>query len=290
MTEEEYYARIKAEYEASTDEKLVEWARPYFEGTKKPNSKDRYIICSVSDRAAQDIFELTGSDVKGFNHVLRCDEVSHINKRHGKKGKADSSMRDISDLGRIAYVLENYDEIIISDTKVKGFNDKNNNSASALLFVKRIDGHIYIAEALTDSLKQKELHIQTMYKARTSAYFVQKKEGAVDDEIPRPNVQNEATSTTSILPQPEKNVNSLSGNFSDSPEQQTQPQQQTGNSRAEIASEMAQIKEKLRGKSPAEIAEMTKQAQQKNKQNNPNSNRSSGKPSSGNGSDGNSGR
>lgn len=219
MTEEEYYAQIKSEYEASTDAKLVAWAQPYFDGTKKPNSRDKYIICPVSEHAANDIIQLTGSDVYGFNHVIRSDEVAHINKRHGKHGKADSTMKDIDDLGRMAYVLNNYDEIVVSDAKVKGFNNKNNSSASALLFVKRIDGHIYIAEALTDSLKQKELHIQTMYKARTSAYLAQKKEVAVDDEIPRPNVRNEATSTTSILPQPEKNVNSFEKNNSDVAEQ-----------------------------------------------------------------------
>lgn len=220
MTEEEYYAQIKSAYEASTDAKLVAWAQPYFDGTKKPNSKDRYIICSVSERAAQDIFELTGSDVHGFNHVLRCDEVAHINKRHGKSGKADSSMRDINDLGRIAYVLNNYDEIIFGDRVSIGFRNKIGKHALSVMFVKRINGHIFAAEAITDSIKKKELYIETMHKARTSIYLAQKRESVVDDKNPRPNVHDASDSTsTSILPQTEKNVNSFEKNNSDVAEQ-----------------------------------------------------------------------
>ncbi len=206
--EEEYYAKIKAEYEASTDHELVEWARPYFEGTKKPNGKDKYTVCPVSERAARDILELTGSDVRGFNHVIRADEIAHIRKRHGTKGKADRSMRDISDLGRIGFVLNNYDEIIVPENGVKGFNNKNNRAANAILFVKRINGQVVIAEAVTDSLKYKSLYIETVYKARTSAFIAQKKETAVSGNSPRPNVRNGAASDTSILPQSENNVNS----------------------------------------------------------------------------------
>lgn len=290
MTEEEYYARIKAEYEASTDDKLVEWARPYFDGTKKPNSKDRYIICPVSDRAADDIMALTESDVHGFNHVLRCDEVAHINKRHGRHGKHDNTMRDISDLGRIEYVLNNYDEIIVGERVSDGFRNKIGKHASSVLFVKRIDGHIFVAEAVTDSIKKKELYIESMYKARTSIYLAQKRESVVDDQSPRPNVHNASDSAIIILPQSEKNVNSLAENFTDPPEQQAQPQRKTTDSRAEIAAEMAELKAELRGKNPAEIAELTRQARQKNKQNGNNSNGNGGKPSGGNGSGGNSGR
>ena len=288
MTEEEYYAVIKAEYEASTDAKLVKWARPYFEGTKKPDSKDRYIVCPVSDRAAQDIYELTGSDVKGFNHVLRCDEVAHINKRHGKHGKADNSMRDIADLGRLAYVLKNYDEIIFNDRISDGFRNKIGKHALSVLFVKRVNGHVYAAEAITDSTKKKELHIETMYKARTSNYLAQKRESVVDDKNPRPNVLNASDSTSiSILPQSKKNVKPSSENNSDLREER---QRTVANGRAKIAAEMAEIKAKLRGKSPSEIAEMSRRARQKNKQNGNNSSGSGGKPSNGNGSDGNSGR
>lgn len=205
--DEKDYEKIKAEYEASTDEKLVEWARPYFEGTKKPDSKDKYIVCPVSERAAQDIFELTGSDVNGFNHVLRCDEVKHVDKRHGKKGVADHSMSDINDLGRMAYVLSNYDYIETDGKPVFGFTNKSGQAAALIRYVKRIDGHVYTAAAVTDSTKRKTLTIQSMYKAKTSAFMTQKKElTATAPNEPSPYVQDDVNSTTNILPQSDKNV------------------------------------------------------------------------------------
>ena len=216
MNEQEYYEKIKAEYESSTDSKLVEWAQPYFDGTKKPNSKDRYIICPVSERAAQDIFELTGSDVRGFNHVLRCDEVSHINKRHGKKGIADKSMQDIDNLGRMAYVLNNYDYIETDGRPVFGFTNKKGRPAALVRYVKRINGHVYTAEAVSDSPQRKTLFVQSMYIAKTSEFKAQKKELAATVQTePSPYVQNDANSSSiSILPQNEKNVNSLEKNNS----------------------------------------------------------------------------
>lgn len=53
---------------------------------------------------------------------------------------------------------------------------------------------------------------------------------------------------------------------------------------------IAEIKAELRGKSPKEIVEMSQQVRQKNKQNGKNSSDNGGKPPSGNGSGGNSGR
>lgn len=292
MTEEEYYARIKAEYEASTNAKLVEWARPYFEGTKKPNSKDRYIVCPVSDRVAQDIFELTGSDVRGFNHVFQSDVIKHICNEHGNNGKSDHSVSDIAHIGRVAYVLNNYDEIIEGSRRSGGFKNKSNERANTIVFIKRLNGQVFAAEAITDSLKNKQLFITSLYLKRYKENSTQKRESVITDQNNdlRPNVQNEADSVTSILPQPEKNVNSLEEKSCDPSHRQTERQRTTDDDRAKIAAEMAEIKAELRGKSPSEIAEMSRQARQKNKQIGNNANGNGGKPSSGNGSGGSSGR
>lgn len=289
MTEEEYYARIKAEYEASTDEKLVEWARPYFEGTKEPNNKDQYIVCPVSERAALDIFIKTkGCDVSGFNHVLRCDVVRHVDKRHGKKGSADQSMSDINDLGRIAYVLNHYDRVELGKRKSRGFHDKESKHAKVIIFIMRINGHVYTSEAITDSKNKCLLHIDSAYQENTKDKSGKKKEFAITGQYdPDPNVQNEANSVTSILPQPEKNVNSLEEESFSSPDRRTEQTRIVGDERAKRAAEIAAIKAELRGKSPKEIAEMSRQ---KNKQNGNNPSNNDGKPSNGSGSGGSSGR
>ena len=206
MTEEEYYARIRAEYEASTDPKLVEWARPYFEGTKKPDNKDKYIVGPVSERAALDIYlETKGCDVRGFEHVLRCDILRHVDKRHGKKGSADQSMGDINDLGRIAFVLENYDRVKLGKRKSRGFLDKEGKHAKVVIFIMRINGHVYTSEAVTDSKNKRLLHIDSAYRENAeskSGKKGKKKEFAITGHYdPDPHVRNETTSTTSILPQ-----------------------------------------------------------------------------------------
>lgn len=47
----------------------------------------------------------------GLGLVGNGGQVEHIIKRHGKNGNADKSMRDMNDLGRIQYVLDNYDSV-----------------------------------------------------------------------------------------------------------------------------------------------------------------------------------
>lgn len=206
MTEKEYYEKIKAEYEASTDYKLVEWARPYFEGTKKPNSKDRYVVCSVSDRAADDIMRLTNKEVHGFVHAISCSNIRHIDLKHGIKGKSNQSMRDIADLGRLAYVLNNYDYIDSDGEKIYGVLDKHGKPSDLIKFIKRIDGHVITAEAVTDSPNKKTLYIRSVYKAKT----IQKESRMDDNKNSRPHVRNAYGLSDSILPQPDKNVNSES--------------------------------------------------------------------------------
>ena len=66
-------------------------------------------IAPVTERAAQDIKNLTGADVSGAVHDIQYDNVVHINKRHGKSGKADRSMANAEDIARAGYVLSNYD-------------------------------------------------------------------------------------------------------------------------------------------------------------------------------------
>lgn len=223
------YQRIKQEYENAVDYKLLAWALPYFDGTKKPDSKDLYTICTISDKAAKEIERLTGREVYGFKQVLRCDEVVHIAKRHGKNGNADHSMEDICDLVRIKYVIDNYDAIWDTGAYVNGLYSKENRHAECLTFVKRINGYVITAQAITDSKKKGMLFIQSMYKATTKSYLqelekwekrvaqktTQKKECVTDGQSLRSNVRNDRTPNTCILPHNDKNVNNFFGNSSE---------------------------------------------------------------------------
>lgn len=214
MTEEEHYEKIKAEYEASTDEKLVEWARPYFEGTKKPDGTNQYEICTVTDIAANRIEELTGSKVKGFKHVITDEIVRHIAKRHGKHGEADKSMQDINHLGRMAYVFANCkaENITLLPKRSRKFRDKTSQFAKTVEFALRINGTVCVWEAVTDSARKMILCTSTEFiKAKSKGKMTKKESEDLDvcKSTPESNVLNGTRSITSILPQSEKNVNSL---------------------------------------------------------------------------------
>lgn len=176
-------------------------------------------------------------------------------------------MAEEEQYAKIKAVLNNYDYI---DTDIKivfGVLDKNGNPAKSLKFIKRINGYVMTAEAITDSPKKKALYIRSVYKAKT----IQKESRMVDDETPRPDVRNAYGLSDSILPQPQKNVNSLSKNNSHGerlimgmPEEQHRALQ-------------AKVQEKLRGKTPKEIAETVRKAQGKTPRSDGKSGKSDGK-------------
>ena len=99
------------EYKNSTDRNLVEFAKNILTGNRKNATQKQYTIGSVSSNAAIDIKNLTGIDVSNFNHIIDGGHIWHIDKRHGKHGDADQSIKDPEDIGRVKYVLDNYDNI-----------------------------------------------------------------------------------------------------------------------------------------------------------------------------------
>lgn len=155
-----------------------------------------------------------------------------------------------------------------------------------LLFEKNINGKYTVVTVKSD--KHKDLFIQTAYigmKKGTLAAGIDEQATINTSET----LRGTDSSLSSILPQAEKNVNSLEEESFSSPDRRTEQTRIVGDERAKRAAEIATIKAELRGKSPKEIAELSRQARQKNKQNGNNSSGNGGKPSNGNGS-GNSGR
>ena len=61
-------------------------------------------------------------DVSDNTIVLDKNGVEHINRRHGKQGKADKSMANSEDVGRIKYVLEHFDGATLEPTFAKGYS------------------------------------------------------------------------------------------------------------------------------------------------------------------------
>ena len=117
-------------------------------------NKGRYYLNEVSERAAADIQALTGVDVRGFRTAMEQRMAEHIYKEHGPNGTTDQSMADLNDIGRIQYVLDNYDSIshggrAPSYTTVKP-NGKTG-TAQTVRYEKAVNGTFYVVEAVPDT-------------------------------------------------------------------------------------------------------------------------------------------
>ena len=116
----------------------------------------------VSEKMALEIYNLTGLSVEGNRIVIGADDIRHILNRHGKEGKADSSMADDKDIARLSYVLSNYDSIEWNGETSNLYYTKDGKNAPKIVIKKRIDGTYYIIEVVSDS-KQKRNVVSTIY-------------------------------------------------------------------------------------------------------------------------------
>lgn len=142
-------------YKAAVDPRIVAFVE---QARENPTNKKLGIdIAPVNQRAVQRISDILGVDVSDYVHRMRTSAVTHIDSRHGSHGKQDSSMANIEDIGRIGWVLENFDEIKRGE-KANGqpafsgeFRNKDNSHAPNIVFQKRIDGTMYVVEAVPDT-------------------------------------------------------------------------------------------------------------------------------------------
>ena len=157
------------EYQAAVDDNLVNYIE-----TVRDNAGakiGRYSLKRVNDRAAQDIKRLTGVDTTGNKTVIEPRIVEHILKRHGENGSVDSSMRDINDIARIQYVLDNYDDISYGGKSGAYRTAKPNGragQADTVLFSKAVNGTYYVVEATPDT-KAKTVFVTSAYMSKKNA-------------------------------------------------------------------------------------------------------------------------
>ena len=150
---------IIEEYQKSVDPDLVEYA----EGVKNGKiTKGKYSLGAVSERMQNEIKQKLGIDVTGFGNEIYAGGIQHILKRHGESGSANHSMKNMEDIGRLQYVIEQYD--MLEDTKAttRGSLDKNRNPAPLIRLSKKVNGTYYVVEAVPDSAA-KSLRVITAY-------------------------------------------------------------------------------------------------------------------------------
>lgn len=159
------------EYVNSVDEGLLSYVEHV---QNNPQSTERYMLDDMSERAANDIREKVGIDVRGFKTTIEPRIVEHIIRDHGENGLADHSMADINDIARIQYVLNNYDTVVDGGTssaytEPKPNYPEKNRKAKTVVFEKKIDGFYYVVEAVPVT-KAKTAYV-------TSAYINTNKKG-----------------------------------------------------------------------------------------------------------------
>ena len=154
------------DYQNSVDEELVEYIEMVKEnpGKKLP----RYPLNPVTDRAAADIQRITGIDVRGNKTEIEARMVEHIIKDHGESGDTDHSMRDVNDIARIQYVIDNYDSIAHGGTSsayVYQNQHGRNTNAQTVVMQKKVNGTYFVVEAVPDT-KRKTLFVVSAYMSK----------------------------------------------------------------------------------------------------------------------------
>ena len=180
--------QIKKEYAESVDKDMVAFAENAIKNTD--DNKSAYKMKDVSKRASNDIKRLTGIDTTDFGTEAKASAFRHIDNRHGTGGINDSSMKDINDVARMQYVIDNYDDIELLESRSKEFRDKGQNPAPLVRYKKRINGNYYLIEAIPDTQKQ-TVEVVTAYIEKA----VSQEPNAESKNSPSAHVQNDTNFT-----------------------------------------------------------------------------------------------
>ena len=158
--------RVIEAYKEAADEGLVQFVEDSVKN--KGENQGRYTLNPVSDRAARDIERLTGVNTTGFRTVIEQRMAEHIYDEHGPNGKTDQSMADINDIGRMQYVLDNYDDIRYGGRSGAYSTNKGNGrtrQADTVVFAKAVNGTYYVVEAVPDTAR-KTTYIVSAYMSK----------------------------------------------------------------------------------------------------------------------------
>lgn len=160
LTPQEKGARYRASKVNAAVLDLVDRVR---KGQTKGSEKVQ--LSNVSDTVAAQIQRETGIDTRGYSVAIEARQVEHILNRHGENGKANGSMANPEDLGRVEYVLNNPDRVSKSDpTKAYVTNrDGKMKPADTVLYEAQLeDGSYYVVQAVPET-KKRTLYIVSAF-------------------------------------------------------------------------------------------------------------------------------
>lgn len=128
--------------------------------TKDRRFKSDVSVGRVAPDAGEQIRRSTGVEVDGFDHVIDADTVRHLINRHAT-GDMPITRADVL---RLPDVLHNFDSVEKSPNKTK------RPALDALVFKKRVNGVLYVVDAIHQ--KRGKLVVKTMYKKKAGTAAV----------------------------------------------------------------------------------------------------------------------
>lgn len=159
------------EYKNAVDNRLADWIykvkKAFAEGDTTA-AKMRFVLNEVNNKTAEAVKKVCGVDVYGFKHMIDGSAVRHIEQRHGENGEANSSMKNVEDIARMQYVIDNFDNAqALLDKKGRPiystqYHNADNSRAPMIQFSKRVNGNYYVVEAVPDGA-DKKIHIVSAY-------------------------------------------------------------------------------------------------------------------------------
>ena len=148
------HQRVMEEYASAVDKDFLDYLSVE---VKSPGIQAKpYTVARMSEKTAGMIKERIGLDTTGWDVKIEPRMVDHIWKRHGENGEQDHSMADVSDIARIAYVLNDPDTLDETD-KSKAYRenhpylDGKTRAARSVLITKKVNGTYYVVEAVPNS-------------------------------------------------------------------------------------------------------------------------------------------
>ncbi len=213
--------KIMEEYKNSSNAQIGIWADRKRSGQKSY----KYLpVATVNNVVADLVQQRYGINIHGNSVGLNASSLNHIDNEH-VNNKSKSKIAN-EDLERIGYVLEHPDDVVLTDETTTATRTKDNQLAPKIVLRKRIDGHYYIVEAVTDAASGQDIVISAFieevgketqeYKELfKGAYHVP---SALENSSPLAHVQNvhENSSFDNSISNSTESVNNVADNSANS--------------------------------------------------------------------------
>ena len=219
---EEQIKQIDA-YKKAVDENVLSLIENVANGEyAKPVS-----VATIDENTSAKIKELTGVETYGNDVMLNESGLRHILNRHGENGEANSSMRNVNDIARVGYVLQNYDNVSYEGNTTKMLKTKDGKQAPTVVFFKKIDGTYYVVEAASDAKTHKNYVVSAYIKKADPQTLIH----ANNDLQETSKNVNEQSAYNDIIDGSQANVNS--------PDMKTEQQTFSGTKKVNSMPEMS---------------------------------------------------